>query len=222
MLEFITRIKGEKLAGLLFVLVLHGAVLYELWSYRIIPTPEEAITLMVNLINPPPEQLKPPKPKPPKPKPPKPRPPEPPPEHPHLVVEAPVVLPDEPVAFVPPPPPPVVVAPPAPPPVIEAPLPPQPVVLSGELSVSCPERSPPHYPRQSTRLSEQGRVVVRVELGKDGRVAHASVKTSSGYRRLDDAALDAVKTWRCKPAMRNGVAVAAIALQPFNFTLEGR
>lgn len=224
MLEFLPRIKGEKLVGLLFVLVLHGAALYGLWSYRIIPTPEEAITLMVNLINPPPpEQPKPPRPEPPKP--PKPRPPElPPPEHPHLVVEAPPVLADEPVAFVPPPQP-VIEAPPSPsppPPVIEAPPLPQPVVLSGELSVSCPERSPPHYPKQSTRLNEQGRVVVRVELGEDGRVANAAVKTSSGYRRLDDAALDAVRTWRCKPAMRNGVAVPAVALQPFNFTLEGR
>lgn len=214
-----SRIKGEKLAGLLFVLALHGAALYGLWSYRIIPTPEEAITLMVNLINPPPpEQPKPPRPEPPKP--PKPEPLKPPPEHPHLVVEAPPVLPDEPVAFVPPPAP-AIVAPP--PPVIEVPpLPPQPVVLSGELSVSCPERSPPNYPKQAVRLNEQGRVVVRVELGEDGRVANAAVKTSSGYRRLDDAALDAVKTWRCKPATRHGVAVPAVALQPFNFTLEGR
>ena len=211
MLEFLPRIKGEKLAGLLFVLLLHGVALYGLWSYRIIPTPDEAITLMVNLINPPPEQ-----PKPPQPEPPKPRPVEPPHEHQHLVVETLVVQPNEPVAYAPPPPPPS-------PPVVEAPpLPPQPVVLSNELSVSCPERSPPDYPRLAKRMNEQGKVVLRVELGEDGRVANVAVKTSSGYQRLDDAALNAVKTWRCKPVIRNGAAVSAVALQPFNFVLEER
>lgn len=225
MLKFSPRIKSEKLIGLLFVLVLHGAGLYGLWSYRIIPTPDEAITLMVNLINPPPpEQPKPPeppKPVPPPPKP-KPRPPEIPKQHQHLAVEAPVVLPDEPVEFVPPPVPvPAPVEPPPPsPPVVVAP--PQPVVLSGDLSVSCPERTPPHYPMSSKRLNEQGKVVLRVELAEDGRIADVTIKTSSGHRRLDEAALNAVKTWRCKPATRDGVAVRAVALQPFNFILEGR
>jgi len=224
--EILSRIKSENLVGLLFVLVLHGAALYGLWSYRIIPTPDEAITLMVNLINPPPpEQPKPPKPEPPKPEPPKPRPIElPPPEHQHLVAEASVVLPDEPVAYAPPPPPspsPAVEASPSPSPAVEAP-PLQPVMLSGELSVSCPERSPPDYPTLAKRMNEQGKVVLRVELGEDGRVANATVKTSSGYQRLDAAALNAVKMWRCKPVVRNGVAARAVALQPFSFILEER
>lgn len=216
MFEALRHLDRGKLFGLLFVLVLHGAALYGLWSYRIIPTPDEAITLMVNLINPPPpEQPKPPQPEPPKPPPPKPRSIEPPPEHPHLVVEAPVVQPDEPVAYAPPPTP-------SPPVVAAPPLPPQPVMLSNELSVSCPERSPPDYPVFSKRMNEQGKVVLRVELGEDGRVANATVKTSSGYQRLDDAALSAVKTWRCKPVIRNGVAVSAVAMQPFSFILERR
>ena len=207
-------LKREQVAGLLFVLMLHGVALYGLWSFRIIPMPVEAITLMVNLINPPPpEQPKPPKPEPPKP--PKSRLPDPqPPEHLHLAAETPVVLPDEPVVYVPPPPPPLVIEAP--------PLPPQPVVLSNELSVSCPERSPPDYPSLSRRMNEQGKVMLRVVLGEDGRVDNVEVKTSSGYQRLDAAALNTVKTWRCKPAVRNGVAVRAIAVQPLNFILEGR
>jgi len=205
------RIKPEHLAGLLFVLILHGALLFGLWSYQIIPTPNEAITLMVNLINPPPlEPPKPPKPEAQKPvtlqpvEPPKPQ---------QLVVETPVTIPEQQVVYVPPPPP-VVEAPPLPPP--------QPVVLTNELSVSCPERSPPAYPRLSLRMNEQGKVILRVELGDDGRIANVTIKSSSGYPRLDDAALSAVKTWRCKPTIRNGVAIQAVALQPFNFTLEGR
>ena len=95
-------------------------------------------------------------------------------------------------------------------------------MLSGELSVSCPERSPPDYPMLARRMNEQGKVVLRVELGEDGRVANATVKTSSGHQRLDAAALNVVKTWRCKPAVQDGVAVRAVALQPFSFILEGR
>src|SRR3989338_11035335 len=215
MFEALRHLDRGKLFGLLFVLLLHGAGLYGLWSYRIIPTPDEAITLMVNLINPPPpEQPKPEPPKPEPPKPPKPRPIEPPKEHLHLAVETPVILPDEPVTYVPPEP--VVEAPPPPP------LPVQPVMLSGELAVSCPERSPPNYPARSRRFNEQGRVLLRVELGEDGRISGVAVKTSSGFTSLDEAAVSAVKTWRCKPAIQNGVAVRAVALQPFAFILEGR
>ncbi len=203
MLKSLHNIKREQLIGLSFVVALHGAALYGLWSYRIIPTPVDAFVMVSNLIDPPPQPAKPPQPKPPKPQPIEPPKPQ------QIVAETPVVLPDDPVA-------------PAPilEPVVEAP--PQPVALPSELSVNCPVRSPPDYPSLSRRTNEQGKVVLRVELGEDGRVAEAEVKTSSGYRRLDDAALNTVRTWRCKPLVRNRAAVRAVALQPFDFILEGR
>lgn len=207
MFDALRKLTPEQWFGLTLVIVLHGAALFVLWSYRILPTPDAAVTLMVNLINPPaPEK---PQPEPPQPQP---RPIEPPKPQ-QLVAQAPVVLADEPVAPPPPPAPVVIEAPP---------LPPQPVMLSGELSVSCPERSPPNYPAHSMRMNEQGRVVLLVELSVDGRVSNVQVKTASGYRRLDEAAVSAVKSWRCQPAIRNGVAVVATALQPFVFVLEGR
>jgi protein TonB len=98
----------------------------------------------------------------------------------------------------------------------------QPVVLAGELSVSCPERTPPSYPKQSLRLGEQGKTVLLVELDELGTVAQVSVKSGSGFPRLDEAAMSAVRNWRCNPAKRNGVAVRSLALQPFNFTIKGR
>ncbi len=208
-MKLLQKLKPEQLFGLAFVLALHGAGLYGLWCYRLISAPTEAVVLMVDLINPaPPDKPKPPVPEPPRPKPRpiesrQPR---------QLVAEAPAVLSDEPVVPPQPAPPPAPVAP-------SLPLPP--VTLSGELSVSCPERSPPAYPTLSMRLNEQGRVVLRVELGVDGRVSTATVKTASGFSRLDAAAVNAVKTWRCKPAYRGGAAVPAVALQPFDFILEG-
>jgi protein TonB len=99
---------------------------------------------------------------------------------------------------------------------------PQPLLMGGELSVSCSERTAPTYPKQSLRLGEQGKTVLLVELDEMGRMITVDVKTKSGFPRLDEAAVNAVKTWRCTPARRNGAAVRSIALQPFNFTLKGR
>jgi protein TonB len=96
------------------------------------------------------------------------------------------------------------------------------VLLSWDLAVSCPQRSPPAYPSISRRLGEEGKAVLQVELDEHGQVDRATVKSSSGYARLDEAALSAVRHWRCNPATRDGAAVRAVAIQPFNFVLEGR
>ena len=206
------RIPLDRIIGLFFVLALHATALYGLWQHRLIPSPQEAMTLFVNFIAPPaPEKKEEPKLPPPKPKPiekPQPR---------QIIAETRVIVPTD---YVAPPPPeksspePVIQAPPMP-------LPPGPMALSSELSVACPERSAPAYPAQSRRLGETGVVVLRVELGESGNVALARVDRSSGYPRLDEAALAAVRTWRCTPATRNGHPVRAVALQPFNFILNG-
>jgi protein TonB len=211
----------SKLSGLAMVLALHGALLYAAMSYKLIPPPQEAVTLFVNLINPP-KKVEPP-PEPPK-LPPKkvtlvkPQPVLQPKPEPLLVSNAPVVAVNEPVA----PPPPVIPAPPAPEPVVEAPVKPATVTLSSDLSVSCPQRAMPNYPAASRRLNEQGLVVLRVELDETGHITSARVETSSGYKRLDEAGLAIVKTWHCNAATREGKAVRAVALQPFDFILEGR
>lgn len=204
------RLAPDRLAGLLFVLALHAAALYGLWQHRLIPSPLEAATLFVNFIAPPaPEKKQEPKrPSPQKPKPiekPQPR---------QIVAETPVVAPTDYVAPPQPAPAPVIEAPPMP-------LPVGPVALSSELAVACPERSAPAYPAQSRRFGETGVVVLRVELDETGRVAVARISSSSGHARLDEAALGAVRTWRCTPAMRNGQPVRAVALQPFKFILQG-
>lgn len=199
--------------GIVLVLAVHALAIWWLMAQRLLPMPDEAVTLMVNFIAPPAAQQAAPKPAP---KPPEPRPlPKQPPRQ--LVAQAPVLSPSEPVA---PPLPevPVVESAPAAP---AMPLPAGPVALGGELSVVCPERRAPAYPPMSRRLGENGKVVLRVTLNAHGRVAKATVNQSSGFNRLDEAALAAVREWRCTPAQRNGQAVEATALQPFNFVLEG-
>ncbi|MCC7310117.1 MAG: energy transducer TonB [Sulfuritalea sp.] len=203
------RFSAGQGAGLFIVLALHAAALWGLWQHRLLPVPAEVATLFVNFIAPPAPEKKdePKRPPPPKPQPvekPKPR---------QIIAEAPVVVPTD---YVAPPPVPRSEVPPAPP----APLPPGPVALSTELAVACPERSAPAYPAQSRRFGEEGTVVLRVELDESGRVAAARVDRSSGHVRLDEAAMGAVRTWRCTPATRAGQAVRAVALQPFNFVLQ--
>lgn len=203
--------------GIIVVVLLHAAALWSLWQYKIIPPPQEmASTLFVSFIAPPAPKVEAPPRRPPS----KPRPVEKPrvPHHP-LAVNAPVVSPTE---FAVPAAPPEVPAPAAPSASSAPPMPlAYPVTLGAELSVVCPERTPPAYPPFSRRWGETGIVVLRVELDEQGRVASALVKSSSGHARLDEAALTAVKTWRCNPAQRNGQPVRAIALQPFNFILQG-
>ena len=78
----------------------------------------------------------------------------------------------------------------------------------------------PAYPALSRRLGEQGKVVVRVLIGADGTAQQAEIRSSSGYDRLDQAALATVRSWRYVPGKRNGMAEAMWFNVPINFVLE--
>ncbi|GHD01973.1 energy transducer TonB [Novosphingobium pokkalii] len=91
---------------------------------------------------------------------------------------------------------------PAPAPVAAAPAAPAPAPASltsapkRDLTANLIEATPPRYPIDSRRAREQGTVLLNITVGSDGRVAEISVARSSGYDRLDRAALSAVKHWR--------------------------
>lgn len=207
--------------GLLFVFIIHGALFYYLWHQKVIPPPEQMVTLFADLITmpvqekapktapePPPVKLQPEKKPTARPK-----------QQP-LATKAPVPSQKT-----------VVELPPEVKPVVEqervvveatpAQMTVGPVTLTSELSVSCPKLTAPVYPAVSRRMGEEGKLVLRVELDETGRIDNARVVESSGFARLDEAALTTVKDWQCKPAMRDGQPVRAIALQPFNFVLQG-
>lgn len=78
----------------------------------------------------------------------------------------------------------------------------------------------PSYPALSRRLGEQGKVIVRVLIGVDGRALQAEIRTSSGYERLDQVALATARSWRYVPGTRNGVPEAMWNNVPINFVLE--
>ncbi|WP_418236046.1 energy transducer TonB [Comamonas serinivorans] len=60
----------------------------------------------------------------------------------------------------------------------------------------------PVYPSDSVSLGEVGRVVARVLTREDGSVEAIVLQRSSGFTRLDEAALQSVRTWRFEPGPR--------------------
>jgi protein TonB len=60
----------------------------------------------------------------------------------------------------------------------------------------------PAYPVESRNAREQGLVVLRITVNATGRPTHVVILNSSGYPRLDRAALEA--GWRCR--IRNATA----------------
>jgi periplasmic protein TonB len=67
----------------------------------------------------------------------------------------------------------------------------------------------PEYPPSSRRAGEAGTVILQIYVLDTGRVGDAKVMTSSGYPRLDEAALREVKrSWRLTPGTENGKPVA--------------
>ena len=78
----------------------------------------------------------------------------------------------------------------------------------------------PAYPALSKRLGEQGKVMIRTFIGVDGTAQQAQIKTSSGFDRLDQAALATALKWRYTPGKRAGVAEAMWFDVPFNWVLR--
>lgn len=127
---------------------------------------------------------------------------------------APQVAP-EPAAPVAAPAPAVAPAPPAP----AAPPAPPAVVLPSTQADYLNNPRPP-YPPLSRRLGEQGKVVLRVFIETDGTASRAEVRSSSGFERLDQAALQTVLRWRYVPGKRGGTPEAMWVTVPIQFVLE--
>lgn len=78
----------------------------------------------------------------------------------------------------------------------------------------------PAYPPLSRRLAESGRVLMDVYILADGTVGEIKLRQSSGYTRLDAAALQAVRKWRYVPARRGSEPIAYWYVQPLAFFLN--
>jgi protein TonB len=81
-------------------------------------------------------------------------------------------------------------------------------------------RVDPVYPAQSRRAGEEGTGVFRVLVDPSGRAMDVSVVTSTGFSRLDEAAMTAIKKWKFKPAMNAGQAVQSYTKVQVKFELK--
>jgi protein TonB len=79
--------------------------------------------------------------------------------------------------------------------------------------------APPDYPSESRRRGEEGVVRLALRVGIDGQVEAAEVAVSSGFPRLDAAAVEAARRWRFRPATQGGLPVAATLPTAVHFRL---
>lgn len=78
----------------------------------------------------------------------------------------------------------------------------------------------PEYPRLARRMGEEGRVLLKVLVTEKGAANTVVIEKSSGFTRLDQSAIDAVKRWQFVPARKGNQALSAYVLVPVNFSLE--
>lgn len=112
---------------------------------------------------------------------------------------------------------------PAPAPVAEAaaaPAPAEPVVTPPRLDASYRGNAMPAYPTLSRRLGEEGTVLLRLFVKEDGTVGEVELRRSSGFSRLDQAAIETVRRWRLIPARRGSEPFATWYTLPLEFNLE--
>jgi protein TonB len=65
----------------------------------------------------------------------------------------------------------------------------------GGSSIGIAHRVQPIYPAASVRAKEQGYVLARVLIDEHGHVGKVEVVQSSGFRRLDQSLVDALRQW---------------------------
>ncbi|WP_062064303.1 energy transducer TonB [Cellvibrio sp. OA-2007] len=204
--------KHASLISLLLVISAHAGVFAAVMLSKSEPKPVEIVipTIQGMLVMAEPEQAPPPPPDPlpPPEKKPEPKPtPKPPPKAP----------PSERAVKAPEPEPPPVEQPAEPKPA--EPAPPAPIVPpraeAGQLSNPAPV-----YPSLSRRLREQGTVVLEILIKANGTVGEIKIKTSSGFKRLDETAVKAVSRWRYLPATQGGQKIDFWYEQPVEFNLR--
>lgn len=229
---------------LALVVAVHVAAIVALAHYRTeVPLPIEK-PIIVNLVQPEPAPpappVEPPKVIPPVPKPvkqqtpPKPQPqakPEPHPEPvaepaPRLIAQAPEAVPaptvapshPQPVAD----PAPVAEAKPEAPPAKEKPAPAEPPPVDPpRFNADYLDNPKPRYPPLSKKQGEVGTVLLRVVVSAAGLAQEVTLHKSSGFPRLDQSAIEAVRQWKFVPARQGNQAVEGRVIVPIEFDKKG-
>lgn len=82
------------------------------------------------------------------------------------------------------------------------------------------QEAPPHYPQESKLNGEQGAVVVYATVEADGSLSHLKVLQSPSPA-LQQATLDALRSWKYKPRVCGNVPVREEMLIQVEYALRG-
>ena len=93
--------------------------------------------------------------------------------------------------------------------------------ISQAPSLSKPENCNDDYPFLSRVFGQEGTTELAFTVLADGTVSGVKVATSSGYDRLDDAAVDCVSQWHYRPALKDNALVDAPMTVKVVWNLEG-
>jgi protein TonB len=97
---------------------------------------------------------------------------------------------------------------------------PEPAATPPVASANKAVNKAPLYPTLSRRLKEQGTVYLQVLVLKNGKVGQLKLKQSSGFARLDQSALNAVRGWTYQPALKLSQPIDYWFVQPVVFNLN--
>ncbi|WP_372370807.1 TonB family protein [Candidatus Uabimicrobium sp. HlEnr_7] len=81
------------------------------------------------------------------------------------------------------------------------------------------KKLPIDYPKMARRLRLSGKLLLRIQILKDGTVGQIEMLKGSGMRMLDQAAKKSVKRWQFVPATKNDVPVNSWIKVPIAFRL---
>jgi len=94
-------------------------------------------------------------------------------------------------------------------------------VMAGVGGVSLPtiigEKIKPEYPEVARKARIGGKVILNAVIDREGNVTDVTVL--KGHPMLNNAAIEAVKKWKYKPATQNGKAVKVYMTVAVDFTL---
>lgn len=110
---------------------------------------------------------------------------------------------------------PTIILPPADPP-------PAPILTDPSIDPRALSAFQPDYPGAMIRLGQEGAVTVRVTISPEGRVTDIEKVSASDERFWLATQRHALRTWRFRPATRDGVPISATKVLTVRFTLTDR
>lgn len=89
-----------------------------------------------------------------------------------------------------------------------------------ELPYLISQPQPVKYPRWALQQGWEGEMVIAVEVLLNGKVGRYKVMQSTGYKTLDETAVEAIKGWKFHPAVENGKEVVTCMQVAVRFQIQ--